>query len=53
MDTNAQKELGRNKMEDIVITEEMVKKQTKKMNNWTAEIWSTRILDKASNKFAP
>ena len=33
---NAQKELGRNTMEDIVITEEMVKKQAKKMKNWTA-----------------
>ena len=36
MDTNAQKELGRNTMEDVVITEEMVKKQAKKMKNWTA-----------------
>ena len=33
---NAQKELGRNTMEDVVITEEMVKKQAKKMKNWTA-----------------
>ena len=36
MDTNAQKELGGNTMEDVVITEEMVKKQAKKMKNWTA-----------------
>ena len=33
---NAQKELGRNTMEDVVITEKMVKKQAKKMKNWTA-----------------
>ena len=33
---NAQKELGGNTMEDVVITEEMVKKQAKKMKNWTA-----------------
>ena len=33
---NAQKELGGNSMEDVVITEEMVKKQAKKMKNWTA-----------------
>ena len=33
---NAQKELGKNTMEDIVITEEMVKKQAKKMKNWIA-----------------
>ena len=32
---NAQKELGGNTMEDVVITEEMVKKQAKKMKNWT------------------
>ena len=29
---NVQKELGGNTMEDVVITEEMVKKQAKKMN---------------------
>ena len=33
---NTQKELGWNAMEDIVITEEMVKKQAKKMKNWAA-----------------
>ena len=33
---NAQKELGWNTMEDVVITEEMVKKKAKKMKNWTA-----------------
>ena len=33
---NAQKELGGNTMKDVVITEEMVKKQAKKMKNWTA-----------------
>ena len=33
---NAQKELGRNTMEYVAITEEMVKKQAKKMKNWTA-----------------
>ena len=33
---NAQKELGGNTMEDVVITEEMIKKQAKKMKNWTA-----------------
>ena len=32
---NAQKELGGNTMEDLVITKEMVKKQAKKMKNWT------------------
>ena len=32
---NAQKELGGNTM-DVVITEEMVKKQARKMKNWTS-----------------
>ena len=35
MDTNAQKELCWNTIEDVVIIEEMVKKQAKKMKNWT------------------
>ena len=33
---NTQKDLDDNKMEDIVITEEMVKKLFKKMKNWIA-----------------
>ena len=36
MDTKRTKKLGGNTMEDVVITEEMVKKQAKKMKNWTA-----------------
>ena len=36
MDTKRTERIRGNTMEDVVITEEMVKKQAKKMKNWTA-----------------
>ena len=36
MDTNCTEKLGENTKEHVVITEEMVKKQAKKIKNWTA-----------------